>query len=435
MPGPAHAQVNLDQDPGNKCLVAGRAGCLVVGRAGPIREGDEQMLADGADRTHDTARPGAGADQPGGLEADHGTAHQNGSQASRHPPYGVALWNQPVPSARFDLTDGAPDEALTRTASIWHSGPVSSLANDHNWRDDIAAAAQRIEGFVRRTPTLALDANVVLKLEQTQHTGSFKPRGAFNFVLSQPTLPAAGIIAASGGNHGQAVAYVARSLGLAAEVFVPEVCPAVKRARIAALGARVVVGGAIYDDAQAACHRRAAETGALVVLPFDDAAIIAGAGTVARELQLDWSNLDTVLVAAGGGGLMSGALAWYQGEVAVVAVEPERSRALWAALDAGAPVDVEVGGVAADSLGARRIGALPFALAQRFLASSVTVSDADIVAAQRHLWDQARIVTEPGGATAYAALLSGAYQSVRGERVGVIVCGANVELSAGSWSS
>ena len=172
-----------------------------------------------------------------------------------------------------------------------------------------------------------------------------------------------------------------------------------------------------------------------MVLPFDDAAIIAGAGTVARELQLDWSNLDTVLVAAGGGGLMSGALAWYQGKVAVVAVEPERSRALWAALDAGAPVDVEVGGVAADSLGARRIGALPFALAQRFLASSVTVSDADIMAAQRHLWDQARIVTEPGGATAYAALLGGAYQSVRGERVGVIVCGANVELSAGSWSS
>jgi threonine dehydratase len=294
-------------------------------------------------------------------------------------------------------------------------------------RRDVAEAAGRIAGHVRRTPVLALDDTTVLKLELAQHTGSFKPRGAFNDVLGLPGLPAAGIVAASGGNHGQAVAFVAGRLGVPAEVFVPEVCPEVKRRRIAALGARVVVGGAVYDDAQAACSARAAQTGAHLVHPFDAATIVAGAGTVAAELQADAADLDTVLVAVGGGGLMAGALAWYGRDVRVVAVEPDRSCALRAALDHGAPCEVTVEGVAADSLGARRVGELAFGLARRDLAAAVTVPDAAIVEAQHRLWELARVAAEPGGATAYAALVSGAYRPAPGERVGVIVCGGNVD--------
>jgi len=294
-------------------------------------------------------------------------------------------------------------------------------------RNDVAEAARRIGAHVRRTPVLELDATTILKLELTQHTGSFKPRGAFNDVLGLPALPRAGVVAASGGNHGQAVAFVAGRLGVPAEVFVPEVCPPVKRRRIAAFGARVIVGGAVYDDAQAACSARAAETGAHLVHPFDAPTIVAGAGTVAAELHADAGDLDTVLVAVGGGGLMAGTLAWYGRDVRVVAVEPERSCALRAALDGGAPCDVTVEGVAADSLGARRVGALAFGLARRDLAASVTVPDAAIVEAQHRLWDLTRIAAEPGGATAYAALLCGAYTPVPGERVGVIVCGGNVD--------
>lgn len=308
--------------------------------------------------------------------------------------------------------------------------------------DDVRAAAGRIAGYVRRTPSLALDEGVVLKLELTQHTGSFKPRGAFNEVLGAahasdgqaagrpPTgLPAAGLVAASGGNHGQAVAYVGQRLGVPVEVYVPEVCPEVKRRRIASLGATVVVGGAIYDDAQLACSARAVETGAMLVHPFDADAVMAGAGTVALELEQDHPDLDTVLVAVGGGGLLGGTLAWLGSRIKVVAVEPTMSSALHAALAAGAPVDVEVAGVAADSLGSRRIGSRPFELARRHLAASVTVPDAHIVDAQRALWDRCRLVAEPGGATALAALLGGSYRPAAGERVGVIVCGANVDPS------
>lgn len=294
-------------------------------------------------------------------------------------------------------------------------------------RGDVTAAAERIAGRVRRTPTLRLDDETVLKLEHLQHTGSFKARGAFNVVLGAEQVPETGLVAASGGNHALAVAHVARALGLPVEVFVPEVCPAVKRQRIAALGATVVVGGAIYDDAQAACHRRAAETGALVVHPFDHPATVAGAGTVALELWEDEPELDTVLVAVGGGGLVGGALAWFGRGVKVVAVEPQRSAALHQALRAGGPVEVEVAGVAADSLGARQVGELAYRLAAAHLAVSLTVTDEDIVEAQRQLWERARIAAEPGGATAYAALVGGAYRPVRGERVGVVVCGANVD--------
>lgn len=294
-------------------------------------------------------------------------------------------------------------------------------------RTDVHDAARRIAAHVRRTPTLALDGSTVLKLELTQHTGSFKPRGAFNDVLSRASLPAAGIVAASGGNHGQAVAYVASCLGLNAEVFVPEVCPPVKRERIAGFGATVVVGGAIYDDAQAACTARAVQSGAHLVHPFDRDEVMAGAGTVALELAEDRPDLDTVLVAVGGGGLLGGTLAFYGRDVRVVAVEPERSQALHAALHAGHPVEVGVDGVASDSLGARQIGQRPFELAQAHLHRSITVSDAAIVAAQQHLWASVRIVAEPGGAAAFAALLGGAYRPEPGERVGVIVCGGNVD--------
>jgi len=292
---------------------------------------------------------------------------------------------------------------------------------------DVRDAAGRIAAHVRRTPTLALDERTVLKLELTQHTGSFKARGACNDVLSRAALPAAGLTAASGGNHGQAVAFVAQRLGVPAEIYVPEVCPTVKRERIAGFGATVVVGGALYDDAQRACTERAGRTGAHLVHPFDRDEVMAGAGTVALELLEDAGPLDTVLVAVGGGGLLGGTLACCGTDVRVVAVEPERSCALAAALDAGAPVEVDVAGVAADSLGARRIGERPFALARALLAGAVTVADADIVEAQYRLWDTARVVAEPGGAAAFAALLSGAYRPAHGERVGVIVCGGNVD--------
>ncbi len=312
---------------------------------------------------------------------------------------------------------------MTHDDPISHDEPISHY--------DVTRAARRIGPHVRRTPTLALGAGVVLKLEFLQHTGSFKPRGAFNFVLSQPSLPPAGLIAASGGNHGLAVAHVGRVLGVPTEIFVPEVSSPTKREGIAALGATVTVGGAIYDDALAAARVRAERTGALAVPAFDAIETVTGAATLFRELSLDEPDLDTVLVAVGGGGLLGGALAWYRRSVRVVAVEPETSDALHAALHARGPVKVPVSGVAADSLGAATVGGLPFELATRHLHRSLLVSDPDIVAAQQALWDQARIVTEPGGATAFAAIMSGTYQPVRGERVGVIVCGANVALP--SW--
>ncbi len=294
--------------------------------------------------------------------------------------------------------------------------------------EDIAVAARLIGPHIRRTPTLELADGVLLKLEFLQHTGSFKPRGAFNFVLTRPSLPAAGIIAASGGNHGMAVAHVGRVLGVPTEVFVPEVSSPLKRARIAALGATVTVTGRIYDDALEASLVRAAQTGALAVPAFDAIETVTGAATLFRELSMDEPKLDTVLVAVGGGGLLAGALAWYRRDLRVVAVEPETSAALHSALQVGAPVRAPVSGVAADSLGAATVGQLPFDLAQRHLHRSLLVTDTDIRAAQDSLWHDARIMAEPGGATAYAAILNGTYRPVPGERVGVIVCGANVAL-------
>lgn len=300
-------------------------------------------------------------------------------------------------------------------------------------RADIAAAASRIDRYVRRTPLLrvagvefGLPFPVCLKLELLQHSGSFKPRGAFNRLLSAE-LPASGVIAASGGNHGAAVAYAARALGVSAEIFVPTLTPAAKVARIASYNARVVQTGETYADALLASRARQAETGALEVHAYDHADVLAGQGTVARELEHDAPELTHVLVAAGGGGLIGGMAAWYAGATQVISVEPESCPALHDALRAGRPVDSPVGGVAADSLGARRVGGQMFEIAQHFVTNAVLVPDAAIVAAQRALWEHCRVAAEPGGATALAGLLSGAFVPPQGAQVGVLVCGGNTD--------
>jgi threonine dehydratase len=305
---------------------------------------------------------------------------------------------------------------------------------------DIEAAASRIAGHVRITPVMEVagqelchdafghDAPVSLKLEFLQHAGSFKARGAFNTLLGLP-VPAAGVAAASGGNHGAAVAYAAGKLGHKARIFVPEISSPAKIEAIRRFGAEVVVGGARYADALAACDVHVAQSGALSIHAYDAEATIAGQGTVLREWLAQVPQLDTVLIAAGGGGLIAGAAAFAQGRVRVVGVEPGGSCALHAALEAGGPVDVEVSSVAADSLGARNVGARVHAIAAAHVDHVALVPDSAILAAQAALWRDFRIASEPGGATALAALISGAYRPKRGERVGVLLCGANVDLA------
>lgn len=293
--------------------------------------------------------------------------------------------------------------------------------------DDIERAAVRLAGHVRRTPVLELGA-LTLKLELLQHAGSFKPRGAFNRVLSEPAVPPSGLIAASGGNHGAAVAHVGRSLGVPTEIYLPSTSPAVKRANIERFGATAFVVEGLYDDAQREANARQACTGALMVHPFDHPATVAGQGTMARELEEQLRGaIDTIVVASGGGGFTAGQAAWFRDRVRVVSVEPETSRCLAAALEAGEPVDVPVSGVAADSLGARRIGAVPWSVVRHFVDLALTVPDEAIRAAQRALWTELRLVVEPGGAAAFAALASGAYVPEPGERVVVVVCGANCD--------
>jgi threonine dehydratase len=297
-------------------------------------------------------------------------------------------------------------------------------------RQVITAAAHRISRYVRHTPTLSGDlggdAAVTLKLELLQHAGSFKPRGAFNRLLSA-AVPPAGVIAASGGNHGAAVAYAARSLGVTAEIFVPGATPAAKVARIASYGAKVVQSGATYAEALLASRERQARSGALEVHAYDHTDVLAGQGTVGRELEQDAPELTHILVATGGGGLIGGIAAWYAGSAAVISVEPEGCCGLHEALRAGRPVVAPVGGLAADSLGARQVGELMFPIAQRFVSQAVLVPDEAIAAAQRLLWDRFRLVTEPGGATAVAALLCGRFVPPPGARVGVVLCGANTD--------
>jgi threonine dehydratase len=302
-------------------------------------------------------------------------------------------------------------------------------------RTEIQDAGRRIAKHVRRTPVLPLeekafgiDARIFFKLECLQHTGSFKPRGAFNCILSSK-IDEAGVIAASGGNHGAAVAYAAHKLGHRAEIFVPVITPQNKVDRLRQYGAAITIVGNSYSEALAASQQRALETSAVAIHAYDDARVLAGQGTLGMELEEQVRGLDSVLIAVGGGGLIGGVAAWYQDRVRVIGVEPERAPTLHKALAAGQVVDVEVGGVAADSLGARRVGELMFPIAQKFVSQSLLVSDEQIVEAQRVLWQQLRLVAEPGGATAFAALLCGVYKPHPGERVGVVMCGSNADLA------
>jgi len=302
-------------------------------------------------------------------------------------------------------------------------------------RADIEAAHSRIAPHIRRTPAWTLpgafghEGPVSLKLEFLKHAGSFKTRGAFNTLLTKP-VTAAGVAAASGGNHGAAVAYAAKQLGIKARIFVPEISSPAKIAVIRSHGAEVVIGGARYADAQGACDLYVAESGALRIHPFDADTTIAGQGTVGLEWEQDAPPLDTVLVAVGGGGLISGIASWWRDRVKVVGVEPEGSRALHAALEAGGPIDVEVDSVAADSLGARNTGDLVHAICREAVDHVALVADPAIREAQGLLWRDWRIAAEPGGAAALAALVSGAYRPKAGERVGVLLCGANVDLAS-----
>lgn len=301
-------------------------------------------------------------------------------------------------------------------------------------RADIEAANRRIRPYVRRTPVLELGpgafdlaCRVTLKLELMQHTGSFKPRGAFNKILSSD-VPDAGVIAASGGNFGLAVSFAARALGYRAEVFVPSNSPKVKAERIRALGGDVTVVEGWYDEALEASHGREQETGALVMHAYDQPEVVAGQGTIGLELADQVHDADTVLVAIGGGGLIGGVAGWYEGRTRVVGVEPEASRSMAAALAAGEPVDVEYGGYAADSLGTRRAGEISFAIVSKYVERVVLVPDEAIRDAQRRLWREVRVFAEPGGAAALAALLAKVYVPEPDERVIVLVCGANGDL-------
>ena len=303
-------------------------------------------------------------------------------------------------------------------------------------RDDIEAAAQRIAPHVWRTPLWVLRSDelglpgpgfeVWLKLEQLQRSGSFKARGMFNRLLANP-IPAAGVIAASGGNAGIATATAAQALGVRSEIFVPTVISPAKRDRLEQLGARVVVSGAVYAEAFAACQQRQRESGALMTHAYDQAEVLAGAGTLAREIESQAGVPDALLVSVGGGGLAGGIAAWFAGRTRMVALEPERAPTLHAALAAGAPVDVEVSGIAADALGARRIGALAWEVAQRHPMSSLVLRDDDIVDAQRWLWQALKLAVEPAAALPLAALRSGAWQAQAGQRICLVLCGANVD--------
>ncbi len=302
-------------------------------------------------------------------------------------------------------------------------------------RAAIAETRQRIAPHIRHTPVLRLDSSefglhpgsLVFKLEQLQHSGSFKARGAFAH-LTRGGVPAAGVVAASGGNHGAAVAYAAQRLGIPATIFLPSITSPAKAARISQYGASLVMAGERYADALAASERYVAETGALPVHAYDQPDTILGQGTIGMELEQDAPDTETLLVAVGGGGLIGGVAAWYGGRVKLVGVEPEGAPTLHMARAAGHPVDAPAGGIAADSLAPRQVGQLMFPLAQAHVAESVLVTDDAIRAAMAALWSTLRIATEPGGAAALAALLSRRYEPKPGERVAVLLCGANTTV-------
>jgi threonine dehydratase len=302
-------------------------------------------------------------------------------------------------------------------------------------RKDVEAAWGVIRRHVRRTPVIELPAGslgiaapLALKLESLQVSGTFKGRGAFHKLLSS-RVPAAGVIAASGGNHGVAVAYAARALGHKAEIFVPTISSPAKVARLRACGAVVHQVGAVYAEARAACDKRAAETGALMVQAYEDEGVFVGAGSVALEFA-EQAGFDTLLVAVGGGGLIAGCAAAIGGVTKIVAVETEGTPTLHEALRAGRPVDVKISGIAADALGASRIGVPNFEVARTLVRESVLVDDDAVRKAQRVLWEELHVVAEPAGATGFAALMAGAYKPAPDERVATLICGANTELSS-----
>ena len=299
-------------------------------------------------------------------------------------------------------------------------------------RDAIAEAERLIRPYIRRTPVIEVDSSdfglshfrLACKPEFMQHAGAFKTRGAFANLLMRE-VPKPGVVAASGGNHGAAVAYAAMKLGVPAKIFVPSSSSPAKIQRIRDYGAELVVGGDHYADALAASEEWVAHSGALAIHAYDQRETLLGQGTVGLELEQQVPDLDALLVAIGGGGLIGGIAAWYAGRVRIIGVEPEASPTLTKALAAGRPVDAEAGGIAADSLGARRVGELMFPIAERLVERVVLVTDDAIRDAQKALWATLRVVVEPGGAAAFAALLSGRYKPRPEERVGVVLCGGN----------
>jgi threonine dehydratase len=302
-------------------------------------------------------------------------------------------------------------------------------------RDRVRQVERLIRPHIRRTPILEIDpadfglkdlGRLTFKLEFLQHAGSFKARGGFTHLLTREAPPA-GVAAASGGNHGAAVAFAAQKLGVPAKIFVPAIASPAKLRRIEALGAELVIGGDRYADALAASEAYVAASGALAVHAYDQVETLLGQATVGLELEDQAPDLNSVLVAVGGGGLIGGVAGWYGGRARVVGIEPKAAPTLARALAAGQPVDAEAGGVAADSLAPRRVGELMFPIAQRYVDRVVLVEDEAIVAAQASLWRVLRVATEPGGAAAFAALLSGAYRPRPGEHVGVLLCGANTD--------
>jgi len=298
--------------------------------------------------------------------------------------------------------------------------------------DAIARNYELIRSYIRRTPVIEAAAAdfgldgppLALKLELMQHTGSFKARGAVTNLLTRE-VPADGVVAASGGNHGVAVAWAAQKIGHPARIFVPEVASPAKMDRIRSYGADLVVTGERYNDALLASEQWAARSGAMPVHAYDQPETLLGQGSVGLEFEQQSPQIDTLLVACGGGGLIGGIAAWYEGRVRIIGVEPTGAPTLYRALQAGHPVDCEAGSIAADSLAPRRVGDLMFPLAQKWVDRVVLVEDDDIRAAQEGLWSILRVVAEPGGAAAFGALLGRRYVPSPGERVGVLVCGAN----------
>ena len=299
-------------------------------------------------------------------------------------------------------------------------------------REQIASVYRRIREHIRVTPVLAVDGGdfglssfpLFLKLELFQQTGSFKARGAITNLLLRE-VPPAGVVAASGGNHGVAVAFAAQRFQVPARIFVPSVCSAAKEKLIRGYGAQLEIAGDRYADALAAATEWVEKTGAMSVHAFDQKETLLGQGTVGLEMEEQVNGLDTLLVAVGGGGLIGGIAAWFGGKVRIIGVEPELAPTLAKALAAGRPVDAEAGGIAADSLAPRRVGELMFPIARQHVERVILVSDEAIREAQELLWSVTRIAAEPGGAAALAALTARKYVPAAGERVGVLICGGN----------